>query len=167
MHSSVGYPLPKPSETEPLLAVGSEFLRWLMTDPEVAKLIDPKGIRIWSALISDPLDLQGCTIPHHVYFLGSIIEAELALFAADIKGLLILGGTLKKGLLADGIRVHGPVFIKEVRSDGTIHLVGADIGRNLDMSVYRADCDKRWLSLLMARGYERSAYPAQQVPGGW
>jgi hypothetical protein len=134
VHSVAGYPLPTPPDAEPRLPVRSEFIRWLLTDLEAAKYVDPKGIRIWSALVADPLDLQGCTIPHHVYLLGSLFQAELAIFAGDVKGLFILGGALNKGLLADGINVRGPVFIKGVKVSGAVHLVGADIGNNLDMT---------------------------------
>ena len=134
MHSAAAYFLPEPSEAESRPNVRPEFLRWLMTDAEAAKSIDPKGIRIWSVTIPGPLDLQGCTIPHPVYFLWSNVEAELALFGAEVKGLFVFGGNLRKGLLADGITVRGPVFIKGAKSGGTIHLIGADIDRNLDMS---------------------------------
>ena len=134
VHSAAGYPLPTPSDTDPRLTVRSEFLRCLLTDAEAAKHVDPKGVRIWSALVSDPLDLQGCTIPHQVYLLGCVFEGPLAMFASDIKGLYIMGGVLNQGLLADSINVRGPVFIKHVKSDGGIHLVGSDIGRNLDMA---------------------------------
>jgi hypothetical protein len=48
--------------------------------------------------------------------------------------LFVFGGTLRKGLLADGITVHGPVFIQGAKSDGAIHLIGAEIERNLDLS---------------------------------
>jgi len=134
LHSAAAYPLPEPSGTEPRPSVRPEFLRWLMTDSEAAKFIDPKGIRIWSVSIPAPLDLQSCTIPHAVHFLWSAVEAELALFAAEVNGLFIFGGILKKGLLADGITVHGPVFIKGAKSWGAIHMIGCDIDRNLDMS---------------------------------
>lgn len=134
VHSAAGYPLPIPSETDPRLPVRSEFLRWLLTDAEAAKHVDPKGVRIWSALVSDPLDLQGCTIPHQVYLIGCVFEGPLAMFASDIKGLYIMGGVLNQGLLADSINVHGPVFIKSVKSNGGIHLVGSDIESNLDMT---------------------------------
>jgi hypothetical protein len=134
IHSAVARHLDEPSETEPRPPVRSEPLRWLMTDHEAAKFIDPKGIRIWSVSIPTPLDLQSCTIPHTVHFLWSTVEAELALFAAEVKGLFIFGGTLRKGLLADGITVQGPVFIKGAKSDGAIHLIGSEIDRNLDMS---------------------------------
>jgi len=134
MHSAAAYNLPEPSGTEPRPAVRPEFLRWLMTDSEAAKFIDPKGVRIWSVTIPGPLDLQSCTVPHTVHFLWSHVAAELVLFAAEVKGLFVFGGTLQKGLLADGITVHGPVFIKGAKSDGAIHLIGSDIDKNLDMS---------------------------------
>ena len=58
MHSAAAYNLPEPSGTEPRPAVRPEFLRWLMTDSDAAKFIDPKGIRIWSVSIPTPLDLH-------------------------------------------------------------------------------------------------------------
>ena len=134
MHSAAAYPLPVPSETEPRPPVRPDFLRWLMTDPEAAKFIDPKGIRIWSVSIPAPLDLQGCSIQHALYFFSITFEAEFALFTAEVKGLFIFGGTLRKGLLADGITVHGPIFIRSAKSDGPIHLIGADVERNVDLS---------------------------------
>jgi hypothetical protein len=134
MHSAAAYELPKPSEEEPRPPVRSAFLRWLMTDPDATKFIDPKGIRIWSVSIPDPLDLQGCSIPHPLHFLFTTVEAELALSTAEVKGLFVFGGTLRKGLLADGITVHGPVFIQGSKSDGAIRLIGAEIDRNIDMS---------------------------------
>ncbi len=134
MHSAAAYFLPPPSDAEPRPPVRPEFLRWLMTDSDAAKFIDPKGVRIWSVTIPEPLDLKSCTIPHPVHFLWSTVEGELALFAAEVKGLFVFGGILKKGLLADGITVHGPVFIKGAKIDGQIHLVGAEIDRNIDMS---------------------------------
>jgi hypothetical protein len=134
LHSAAAYFLPPPSDAEPRPPVRPELLRWLMTDSDAAKFIDPKGVRIWSVTIPAPLDLQSCTIPHPVHFLWSTLDAELALFAADVKGLFVFGGILKKGLMADGIIVCGPVFIKGVKSDGQIHLIGSEIDRNIDMS---------------------------------
>ena len=138
IHSAAARHLPEPTETEPRPPVRPELLRWLMTDPEATKFIDPKGIRIWSVSIPAPLDLQSCTIPHSVHFLWSTVEAELALFAAEVKGLFIFGGTLRKGLLADGITVHGPVLIKGAKSDGAIHLIGPEIGTETLTSAVRS-----------------------------
>lgn len=134
MHSAAAYYLPEPPETEPRPPVRPELLRWLMTDSDAVKFIDPKGIRIWSVSITAPLDLQSCTIPHPVHFLWSDVEAELVLSAADVKGLFIFGGILRKGLLADGITVRGPVFIQGAKSDGAIYLIGSAIDGNIDMS---------------------------------
>lgn len=53
VHSAAGYPLPTPYGTDPRLRVRAEFLRWLLTDLEAAKHIDSKGVRIWSALVTE------------------------------------------------------------------------------------------------------------------
>src|SRR3984885_8232056 len=163
VHSAAGYPLPPPSDTAPRLPVRSEFLRWLLTDAEAAQNVDPKGVRIWSALVSDPLDLQGCTIPHQVYLLGCVFEGPLAMFASDIKGLYIMGGVLNQGLLADSINVRGPVFIKHVKSLGGIHLVGSDIGRNLDMTATETRLPA-WHWYWTAQGYG-AAFSCMTVSG--
>ncbi len=134
VHSAAGYPLPTPPATGPHFSVRSEFLRWLLTDTEAAKHVDSKGVRIWSVHVPEPLDLQGCKISHQIYLLGCIFDYPLGMFASDVEGLYILGGELKQGLLADSINVRGPVFIKNVKSGGGIHLVGSDIGRNIDMT---------------------------------
>jgi sRNA-binding regulator protein Hfq len=134
MYSAAAYPLPEPPPTEERPPVRPDFLRWLMTDSEAAKFTDPKGVRLWSITIPAPLDLQGCTVLHPLHILWSTIEAELYLFTAEMKGLYIFGGILKKGLLADGIKVHGPIFIKRTKIAGMIRLIGAEITRNLDMT---------------------------------
>lgn len=134
VHSAAAYPLGIPSAVEPRPPVRAEFLRWLMTDLDAAKFIDPIGIRISSVSIPTPLDLQSCTIPHPLHFLWCTVEDELKFFAAEMKGLFIFGGILRKGLLADGVTVHGPVFIQKTRSDGAIRLIGAELERNIDLS---------------------------------
>ena len=134
MHSATAYDLPEPAEEERRPNVRSEFLRWLMTDGQAGKFIDPKGIRIWCVTISTPLDLQSATIPHFVHLLWSNVESDVVLFNAELKGLLVFGGRLGNGLLADSIIVRGPLSIKGSKCGGTVRLTGADIGRNLDMS---------------------------------
>ncbi|MGB6134315.1 MAG: hypothetical protein WBG54_21245 [Acidobacteriaceae bacterium] len=134
MHSATAYALPSPSNSEPRPSVRPDFLRWLMTDPDAAKFIDPKGVRIWSVSVCAPLDLQGCSVPHSLHLLGSTLEAEFALFGAEVKGLFVFGTTLRKGMLADSVTVRGPVLIKGARSDGPVRLIGAAIDRNLDLS---------------------------------
>jgi len=105
MHSAAAYFLPEPSETESHPEVRSEFLRWLMTDAEAARFIDPKGVRIWSVTIPAPLDLQGCTIPHPVHFLWSNVEEEVVLFAAKVKGCSSSEGTSDKDCLLTALPV--------------------------------------------------------------
>ena len=134
IHSAAAYSLGTPSAQEPRPPVRAEFLRWLMTDVDAANFIDPIGIRISSVTILTPLDLQSCIIPRPLHFLWSTVEDELKLFCAEVQGLFIFGGTLRKGLLADGITVHGPVFIQRTKSDGPIRFIGAELERNIDLS---------------------------------
>ena len=51
-----------------------------------------------------------------------------------MRALYFLGGELRKGLIADGVGIHGPLFIKNSRALSSIKLVGSRIGRNLDFS---------------------------------
>ena len=133
-HSVSAIDLPVSDTSKPRPQVRAAFLRWLATDPDTVMLIDPKGIRVWSATISDRLDLQGCRIPHQLAFLSCMCEEIVWIPTAEMNALYFLGGELRKGLIADGIGIHGPLFIKKNKALGAIKLVGARIGRNLDFS---------------------------------
>jgi hypothetical protein len=115
-------------------AIRPEFLRWLATDSEATALIDPKGIRVLSATIPGRLDLHACLISHPLKFLECSFEEDICLATANLPAFYFMGGELAKGIVADGVTVRGPLFVKNVKSSGAIRLVGATVDGNLDCS---------------------------------
>jgi hypothetical protein len=122
------------TDSDPKPNIRPEFLRWLATDPEAAALIDPKGIRVLSATFPGRLDLHGCHITHLLKFVQCHFKEDICLATADIPALYLVGGEILRGILADGVSVRGPLFIKNLKSSGAIRLIGARIDRNLDCS---------------------------------
>ena len=143
------------SERKP--TIRPEFLRWLATDPEAAALIDPKGIRVLSATIPGRLDLHACHISRPLKFLQCNFQEDICLATADLPAFYFMGGDVIKGILADGVTVHGPLFIKNVKSSGAIRLVGATIDGNLDCSGTILDVSETALILDGAK-LRRSAF---------
>jgi hypothetical protein len=122
------------TDSDPKPNIRPKFLRWLATDAEAAALIDPKGIRVFSATLSGRLDLHGCHITHMLKFVECHFKEDICLATADVPALYLIGGQISKGVLADGIIVRGPLFIKNLKSSGAIRLIGARIDRNFDCS---------------------------------
>ncbi len=131
-HSAGSFEPGFPDAATPQPEVRPEFIRWLATDPEATPLIDPRGIRVWSATIAGRLDLQGCRIPHQLNFLRCQFIEDVWLITTELTALYFLGGEVKKRIVADGISIRGPLFIRNVKSHGIISLVGAQIQRNFD-----------------------------------
>ena len=131
-HSAGSFEPGFPSEGTPQPEVRSEFIRWLATDPVAAPLIDPRGIRVWSATIASRLDLQGCRIPHQLSFLRCKFIEDVWLITAEMPALYFLGGEIVGRVVADGINVRGPLFLRRLNAHSIISLVGSQIGRNFD-----------------------------------
>jgi hypothetical protein len=52
----------EPALNSPRPDVRPEFIRWLATDHEAAKHIDPKGLRAWGVNLAGKLDFEECHI---------------------------------------------------------------------------------------------------------
>jgi hypothetical protein len=123
--------LPDPDENAPRPEIRPAFLRWLATDPEAAPHIDPKGLRVYAANIPGALDLRECHVNPTLDFRRCGFQGEINLQSAETRGLYILDSSLAGGILADGVIVHGPLFLRRIQSDGEIRLLGAEIAGQL------------------------------------
>ena len=119
------------SHTKP--NVRPSFLRWLATDPEAARFIDPKGIRVLSVTIPGQLDLNACNVPHQLIFHKCVFMEDLCLARAEVRMLGIADGEITKGILANGITVHGPILLRNLSIRGATQLIGAQIEGNLEL----------------------------------
>jgi hypothetical protein len=124
--------LPDPDENAPRPEIRPAFLRWLATDPEAAPHIDPKGLRVYAATIRGKLDLEGCHIRPMLDFQRCIFQQDTCLLYAETRAIQILDSSLVGGIRADGVIVHGPLFLRRIQSDGEIRLLGAEIAGQLD-----------------------------------
>jgi hypothetical protein len=124
--------LPYPGEAAPRPEVRAEFLRWLATDPEAAPHIDPKGLRVYTATIPGKLDLEESKITRSLEFRRCTFQGEINLESAETRGIYILDSSLARGIDADGVIVHGSVFLRGTQSGGEIRLPRAEIAGNLE-----------------------------------
>ncbi|MGA2350589.1 MAG: hypothetical protein ABSF70_09180 [Terracidiphilus sp.] len=124
--------IPKPDEKAPRPEVRAEFLRWLATDPDAVSQIDPKGLRVHSAIIPGELDLQECHIDLTLVFRNCDFQRRINLRSAEMRGLFFLDSTLAEGIRADRVIVHGPLYLRRIESGGEICLLNARIECNLD-----------------------------------
>jgi hypothetical protein len=115
----------EPEDDTPRPPIRPEFVRWLATDPEAAPHIDPKGLRVYAATIPGKLDLRGCHVHPTLDFRRCEFREKVYLRSAETPGLYILDSSLAEGMSADGVIVHGPLFLRRIHSEGEIRLLGA------------------------------------------
>ncbi|MGA9071110.1 MAG: hypothetical protein WB424_12685, partial [Terracidiphilus sp.] len=123
-----------PDENAPKPVVRAEFLRWLASDTEAATLIDPLGLRVYAATIPGSLNLKNCHIKPVLDFRYCEFQEEIDLRSAETQGIFIFNSSLVKGIGADRVIVHGPLFLRRAQSKGEIRLLGAEIEDTLDCS---------------------------------
>ena len=132
--SAISYAQPYPDESAPRPEVRAEFLRWLASDPDAAPHIAPKGLRVYAATISGNLDVQECKVSCTLFFCRSTFQGVLGLKSAETRGIYFLDSSLAQGMSADGVIIHGPLYLQRTQSEGDISLVGAEIAGDLDCS---------------------------------
>jgi hypothetical protein len=135
LHDSAGSKdLPEPDEKAPRPEIRPAFLRWLAIDPEAAPHIDPKGLRVYAATIHEKLDLRECHVHPTLTFYCCDFQGEVNLQLAETRSLYILDSSLAGGIRADGVVVHGLLYLRRISSEGEIRLLGARIENILNCS---------------------------------
>jgi hypothetical protein len=115
------------------------LLRWLLTDPEAIALLEHRGLRVWRARITDPLDLRGCRIPARIEFRYCVFTEPINLISAEIVSFYIRDSTLQHGIVGSRVRLHGPLFIENVVAHGELNFNSATV----DGEVYIGDTTLR------------------------
>jgi hypothetical protein len=100
--------------------VRAKFIRWMIGDEEAHKFIDPRGIRIWCATIAGEVSLSDCRIPFPLDFRGCDFAEPLSLVAAETRQITLMGCTIRKGINADRIVIHGALMMRCIKSSGEI-----------------------------------------------
>jgi len=125
---------PVPDNNAPRPEVRADFLRWLATDPEATMHIDPKGIRVYAATIPGMLNLQECLVRSTLCFFNCKFLEIINFYSADMRSIYFFDSLLYGGIFADGVKIHGALFLRSIQSEGEIRLLGARIDHDIDCS---------------------------------
>lgn len=134
-------PTDRPIDTTELLTfnhhVRATLLRWLCTSREAQSYVDPQGLRIHSAVISDDLDLTFVECPFALSFMRCVFRESMFLISATAPYLDFRGTSIER-LTADGISVRGSVNLGNgFQARSGIRFVDANIGGDFDCSTSR------------------------------
>ena len=95
--------------------VRAELIQWLCVDPDVSRLVDPRGIRLLGARVTGKLDLSHIRIPFGIAMIRCSIPEQINLNSAEIPKLNFNGSSTGE-ILAENIVVAGDA---DIGSDGT------------------------------------------------
>src|ERR1022692_3246923 len=115
-----------------LSPVRAKFIRWIIGDEEARRFIDPRGIRIWCATIAEEVSLSDCQIPFPLDFRKCDFSEPLSLVAAETRQVSLVGCTVKKGIKADRVVMHGVFVMRCIESSGEIRFHGARINGHFE-----------------------------------
>ena len=156
-------PFNAPDNPENRAEIRSSFLRWLVTDPEVAPLIDPAGLHVRFVSITGNLNLSKCHFPFGITFvacdfgddidLSEIDSGSINFFqsttshlldisTANIRGSLRFNNFDTKGVLATDNTASAVIDLNRIQLSGGLTLHGITIhdpshGINLDDAVIK------------------------------
>ena len=125
---------PKPDGKAPRPEVRADFLRWLATDPEAAPHIDPKGLRVCAATISEKPIWRTVASRPHFTFVGAQLKEKSFLSQRRHLGLSLKDSSVEGMICADWMDAGGPVLFRLNRFAGKISLIGARIKNDLNFS---------------------------------
>jgi hypothetical protein len=107
------------------------FLRWLVTDLDCIKYIDPLGLRVTDAEISTDLNLDFCKPGFPLWFHNCGFKSRFSLQSATLPALTLSHCTTFHGITANNLRVDGAVSLEFLQSQGEIRFLAARIGGGL------------------------------------
>jgi hypothetical protein len=118
---------------EPKRRIRAELVGWLCTDQEARKHVHWRGIQVYAADITGPLDLSFVNIPFPLKFRHCRLKKVINLRRAEVSEL-DLQDSLVQGISAHGLNVKHNVFLRQCAVFGAVGLRDAQIGGDLDCS---------------------------------
>jgi hypothetical protein len=114
--------------------IRADLIRWLCVDVRASKTVDPRGVWVYAATITNKLDLSHATVPFPLRLSRCRLATDTDVSYATIPELS-LDGSSTESLDANGADVRGNVFLGDgFSADGEVELMGAQIGGNLECS---------------------------------
>jgi hypothetical protein len=124
--------LPKSRTTANAIRPG--LIRFLALGGDGKTPVHPHGVQLSGAWIAGDIDLEDCTCSRPLWLFDCRIAGEVVARGAHLP-VLSLEGSRIDGLKGDRLRVEGDVFLRNgFTASGTVRLLGAQIGGNLDCS---------------------------------
>ncbi len=124
-----------PSKAEkwgPERQIRAALIRWLCVDRRAKELVDPRGIQVIGASVSDSIDLDNVTIPFRLTLAKCRLTRKLTLRDAQMP-VLVLQGSRVRTITADGVIVKGGVFLRNgFHAERAVRFPRARIGGDLD-----------------------------------
>ncbi|MEL6476468.1 MAG: hypothetical protein AAFR17_04000, partial [Pseudomonadota bacterium] len=123
--------------------IRAALIRFLARGGNADHPVDPRGVRLRGARITGELNLEGCHLPANLTLLSCEIEEAMQLLGANLQSLILDGSRISGvdnsgSLNADRLTAKGGVFLRNgFEAQGTVRLLGADLGGNLDCEAGR------------------------------
>ena len=113
--------------------IRADLIRWLCVDRDAKTAVDPRGIQIYAARITGPLDLSFVSVPFPLRLRRCCFTHNVNLTSTDLP-TLILAGSRVQSVIADGINAKVVFLGDRFSAEGTVLLRGAQIGGTLNCS---------------------------------
>jgi len=113
--------------------IRADLIRYLLLGgcAELAAKVHEKGVRVAGAVITGPLDLQGCESKLDLVLAACHFKDTVTLRSARL-GSVIFDHSHLPGINADRLVTTGSVSLDGATVTGAVRLLGARIGGNLD-----------------------------------
>ncbi len=117
----------------PERTIRAALLFWLYTDPDAAKRVAAKGIRVQGARVVGPLDFEAAVLSLPLMLFGCAMPDGAVLRDTRAASLIFYESHIG-AISADRLETKGPLFLRKCATAGEIRLLGAEIGGDLDCS---------------------------------
>ncbi len=124
----------------PERTVRAKLIRWLIVDPEAAKLIDPSGIALYGALVDGQLNLFSVNIPFPLALRRCHLGDGMDLSYAKTRSVSLFGSRTAR-IRAEGVNVEGTLELENAHAEGGVFLRSAKIEGNFFCTNARFDVD--------------------------
>jgi hypothetical protein len=122
--------------------LSERFLSDVLTNPEFAKAVPRRGVRIVGALFDDNVDLTAVRFDREIWLNKCRFEGHFFMRYARLAHLSLEGSTFLKGIDMENAEIDLHLMLSDKATfGGLVHLFGTKVGGNLlaDNSTFKAD----------------------------
>ncbi len=114
------------------LRIRADIISWLCMEEDAKKLINPKGIKVCNALITDRIELLFVNLPFPLAFRYCWLDGGINLTDAQIPGLVLSDSYAADNVAAEGTTVRRDILLRNFVTESEMALSGAQLGGLLD-----------------------------------